>query len=116
MGHKVAIRVEQGDALVVSTDVLVLKYAQASYGIDGVVTRRFLDVGRPLTLPKPGECLLKDSPEGIAALHVMFVGVPPSREFGYPEIRAFARRALSVLSGAMPAARHVAMTVTGHRH
>lgn len=109
----IAIRVESGDALESPADVLALKYAQAVYGLDAAVARRFQKAGQPLDFPKPWGFRLEVAPAGVAATRVLFVGVPPLHEFGYREIRAFARKVLSALAGEAPATRRVAITVHG---
>ena len=64
-------------------------------------------------LPGPSEFRLQDSPPGIKAERLLFVGVPPLREFGYGEIRAFARRALTALAREMPEAARILLTLYG---
>jgi len=110
---KVFIAVEEGNALAIPADVLAVKHAQAMYGVDGAVVACFERAGRSLDLPRPSEVRLEASPEGVAASQVLFVGVPPLREFGYRGIRAFARQVLSALASDAPGTRHLAMTVHG---
>ena len=107
----------QGDALVVPADVLVLKYAQASFGVDAQVVRRLNQSGAgvfpEVSLPQPGSLSLVDSRGLFGAGMVLFVGVGPLGQFGYAEIRSFARRALAALADAMPEATQVAFTLHG---
>jgi hypothetical protein len=109
----VDIKVESGDVLAVPADVLVLKYAQALYGVDAAVVRALRTAGGRVSLPKPQSFRLVGSVPAIAATRLLFVGVPPLRDFGYRAIRDFARDALSILAREMPQARHVTLTVHG---
>jgi hypothetical protein len=109
------IRVVQGDALEISADVLVLKYAQMLYGVDELVVNR-LEATRLAvrdTLPKPDGFRLVDTGGQLAAKSILFVGVVPLQSFRYEAIREFSKRALTSLAGAKPAASHVAFTLHG---
>jgi hypothetical protein len=108
------IRVLQGDALEISADILVLKYAQALFGVDEIVVDR-LEATKPVrdTLPRPGSFKLFDTEGNLAAKNVLFVGVVVLRAFGYEAIREFAKRALTSLAEAMPEAAHIAFTLHG---
>jgi|SRR5579859_2405230 len=109
------IQVLQADALEVTADVLVLKYAQALYGVDELVVDRLETKGAPIRklLPKPGGITLVDGTGQLGAKNVLFVGVASLRTFDYQAIREFARRALGSLAEEMPAAAHVAFTLHG---
>jgi hypothetical protein len=114
---EVEISIVQADALGFGADVLVLKHAQALYGVDAQVVRR-LDGNRggvfaPVSLPPVGEVSLVDSRGLLGAKDVLFVGVEPLGRFGYAEIRAFARRSLTALAEKVPDATHVATTLHG---
>ncbi len=109
------ILILEGDALEVSADVLVLKYAQTLHGVDNLAVDRLEAAGTQVRnrLPKPGECRLIDTVGQFGAPRVLFVGVVALRAFGYEAIREFAKRALTSLAGTMPAASHVALTLHG---
>lgn len=111
------ISILQGDALVVPADVLVLKYAQAPFGVDGQVIQRLNASGAgvfpPVPVPRPGAVTLLESRGLVGASMVMLVGVVPLGEFGYEEIRSFASDALAALADAMPEAAEVALTLHG---
>jgi hypothetical protein len=111
----VSIAVEQGDALDFRADVLVLKYADALYGVDRAavqaLTRAVPDI--KARLPKPAGFYITPPTDAITASRVLFVGVGPLRQFGYGAIRSFARKALEALAGEMPHASHVALTIHG---
>jgi hypothetical protein len=109
------IRVVQGDVFEIPADVLVLKYAQALYGVDRLVVDQLEARGLKVraTLPKPDGVRLEETKGGLAAKSVLFVGVVSLRTFGYEAIREFSRRALISLAGANSATSHVAFTLHG---
>jgi len=107
------IDVNEGDVLLVKADVLALKYAQASYGVDAIVLKKLINLGPGVVLPEVGGIRLFDNVPGIAARSVLFVGVPPLEEFMYREIRQFARKAFSSLASRAPQTALVAMTLHG---
>ena len=111
----IGIVVEHGDALAIQADVLALKYANTLYGVDRAVAVALAGHVPDITerLPKPSEFYVTATGGAIAASNVLFVGVGPLRQFGYGEIRAFARKALEALAGEAPHAVHVALTVHG---
>jgi hypothetical protein len=49
----------------------------------------------------------------VVADNVLFVGVPPLSEFGYSEIREFAKRAMRILLDELPEVTTVSMTMHG---
>lgn len=111
----VSIVVEQGDALDFHADVLVLKYADALYGVDRAavlaLTRAVPDI--QARLPKPAGFYITPPTDAVTADRVLFVGVGPLYQFGYGEIRSFARKALEALAREMPHVGHVALTIHG---
>lgn len=111
----ISIVVEKGDALDFPADVLVLKYADALYGVDRAAVQA-LSTSEPkieARLPKANGFYITPTTAAIAADRVLFVGVGPLRQFGYGEIRRFARKSLEALAGEVPHAGHVAMTIHG---
>src|SRR5215475_273126 len=110
MASTVALDVLCEDALRISVDVLALKYAQGLYGVDAVVVEK---LGRRILFPEPWQSRIEPGAPDIAASQVLFVGVPPLNEFGYREIRTFARTALSFLAREAPHTKHVGMTLHG---
>lgn len=110
----IRLRVQEGDALEVPCDALVLKYAQGFHGVDSSAAAR---LGLPLreNLVPPGGFRLIRAPSGggIGARAVLFVGVDRLRDFRYKEIRQFASKALTSLAGEVPDASHVAFTLHG---
>jgi hypothetical protein len=106
------VRIVVGDALSYKTDVLALKYAQNFYGVDLAAYKR-LPIQRPKPLPKPGKFVLYDSFSSLGATKVMFLGVQPLVSFGYPEIREFARKVVSLLAVEDPKLSDLALTIHG---
>ncbi len=111
----IKIRLLPADALKVAVDVLAMKYAQANYGLDSLVTQILTDKGRDPSLmrPKPNGFRLVDGVSEIAARQILFVGVVPLYSFGYAEIRDFSRRVLSALAGSAPQTKRIALTLHG---
>jgi len=114
---EVEISIVRADALSFPADVLILKHAQVQYGVDAQVVSR-LDGNRgqvfaPVPLPPVGAVSLVESRGLLGARDVLFVGVAPLGQFGYAEIRDFARDALKALAEKVPGAVHVAMTLHG---
>jgi hypothetical protein len=109
------IQILEGDALEVSADVLVLKYAQRLYGVDELAVNRLEAGGFQIRerLPRPGEFMLIDTMGHLGAPKVLFAGVVTLRTFGYEGIRGFAKLALTSLAETMPGASHVALTLHG---
>lgn len=115
MNEKIAIEVVEGDALEIDADVLALKYAQQYYGVDELVAARLVQAGIKKTRMKPkiGEFRMVPTNSAISAENALFIGVVDLYDFGYREIREFARRVLSSLAGATPEVRHIATTIHG---
>ena len=111
----VSIAVVEDNALTFGADVLILKYAQFHYGVDSIVAAKLLVRYPDLAtlLPPEGDVRLFPSKGLLGAAAVLFVGVPPLRRFGYPEIRDFGRRAVTALAQEASAARHIALTLHG---
>lgn len=109
------IDVECADVLKCDGDVLVLKYAQALYGVDMIVVDRLESSGALSTehLPKPAGFSLFPAHGVISATDILFVGTVPLRQFGYEEIRDFARRSLASLAGAAPDTTSLLVTLHG---
>jgi hypothetical protein len=115
MSHDVRFSVVPGDALKFNADVLLLKYAQRSYGLDKEVIGQLENKVTNIyaNLPKPGECYLTESFDVARASKLLFVGVKPLRNLEYEGIRDFACTGLRELSRRAPGTRHVAATVHG---
>jgi hypothetical protein len=110
------IRVRHGDVLTHACDVLVLKYAQARFGADEAVARALNAHGQAddSMAPHPGGFRLIETHGAIAATRVFFAGVPALHEFGYSEVRDFARKSLVDLAGRNDGRfSHIAFTMHG---
>jgi hypothetical protein len=109
------IQVVHGDALETDADVLVLKHAQATYGVDEVVVQRLEASGTAVRdlLPKPGAVQLFETRSQLAARAVLFVGVVDLGFFEYGAIREFAHRAVASLAVEASEVEHVVFTLHG---
>lgn len=111
----IKIRIENTNVFLHKADVLILKYAQAPYGVDWEAVSRLENVGVELQpiLPKEGEYHFVNSMNQVAANSILFVGVKELFYFRYQEIRAFARRSLVILAKEAPETKHVCLTLHG---
>ncbi len=109
------LTIETGDITAFATDVVILKYAQTFYGLDKAVAGQLSQAGVPASslTPPPGDYRYLDTQGYLQAPNVLFVGVPPLPEFGYPQIREFAAATLTILAEVAPDTRHLATTVHG---
>jgi hypothetical protein len=107
----VELKVLQDDALSYPSDLLVLKYAQDSYGVD-LKAVRVADVD-VTALPIVGDSFLIRKPLRIASRDLLFLGVEPLNNFDYRSIREFSRRALVCAAGISPPVREISMTLHG---
>jgi hypothetical protein len=107
----VDLRVVEADVLSYSSDLLVLKHAQANYGADELVIRT-TGINAD-DLPASGNELLIAQPAAISYQNLLFIGVDSIRGFGYDSIRDFSRRAVSAASRIRPAVREISMTLHG---
>jgi hypothetical protein len=112
---QIPIKVISDDALVLQTDVLVLKYAQALFGVDHAVTNRLSKLHANLisSLPEFGKFLQIDTFGALGAKEILFVGVEQLFEFRYQNIREFAHRALAHLAKTSPQVENVCFTLHG---
>src|SRR5437764_13049927 len=92
----VELEVVHGDALRYPSDLLVLKYAQQSYGVDQAAVR-VAGIGVS-ALPANGSSLLVPDPRQLSPRNLLFLGVESLHTFGYGSIRKLARRAVSTAS------------------
>ena len=111
----IEIRVDEGDALNYRVDVLAVKYAQAYYGLDGAIVRRFKEAGFNIESlkPQPGQFELVSSHGQMMAKEILFFGVAPLREFRYQQIREFSRGIVQVLAKIAPNTVHLGLTLHG---
>jgi hypothetical protein len=109
----VRFSVVHANVLSFEVDALVLKYAQRLHGADDLVFNKLSISNVAVPLPAQTSTTLVEANVALRAEKVLFVGVGPLREFSYPEIRDFARRALTSLRHEMPSARSLAFTIHG---
>ncbi|MDQ3724554.1 MAG: hypothetical protein M3335_01475 [Actinomycetota bacterium] len=109
--QRIKIEVVNDDVLRFRADALVLKHAQVSLGVDAAA-KQLLGLNLEMSLG-PGGQLILDGRPAVGAEKVVFLGVPPLREFGYAEIRLFARRAVCIVAAEFPDARQMALTLHG---
>ncbi len=111
----IKVLVTHGDAFQIKADSLVLKFAQATYGLDRDIERKFEELGEPITekFPKIGGYFFTDSKKITNTKSIIFIGVPTLRQFGYKEIREFGRKAFVSLASSDPSIKTVLMTIHG---
>jgi hypothetical protein len=116
MTRLIEFRIEHGDILNFSADVVAMKFAQAFYGVDQQIASAVTQRGVALNDLRPGNegdfCYV-DTRGGIRAGHVLYVSVTELFDFGYREIREFAKTVLQILQVEAPETRHLAMTIHG---
>lgn len=103
------------DALELECDVLVLKHAQGVHGVDrqavAALESTYPQIRDELPLPGRSRTYAWPHPGGPAA--IVFVGVPPMRDFLYDEIRSFGAEAISRVAAEFASARTVGVTMQG---
>ena len=111
----IKVSVIHGDAFQVKADTLVLKYAQAAYGLDRDIIRELgsMDCNIESRLPKVWGFLFTDSKRVTNTQNLIFIGVPPLRQFGYKEIREFGRKSIASLASSDPKSKSIIMTIHG---
>jgi len=110
------IRVHEGDVLGFECDVLLLKYSQHRYGVDGKVANVLLEhelCTENQISPRPGEHALVDTRGHIGPDWILFLGTPRLYEFDYNQMSRFARDSLNASSLSRVSVRQLATTVHG---
>jgi predicted nucleotide-binding protein len=111
--QEVQFTVEEGNIAHYMSDVIALKYAQGFYGADLYISSK---LGQSLIAQVeallPGDHLLIDSKGDILSKKILFVGVSPSKDFDYEQIRKFSYLVLKVLENDNTV-RDLAMTIHG---
>lgn len=113
--RKVEICVVNGDATEVSADALILKYAQGHYGLDSIISSKFVSNGihEKMFSPSNGEVTYLKTNDLIKSKNILVVGVKRLYEFSYPDIRKFARTALEKLGEKDNTINHAVITLHG---
>src|SRR5690606_15557168 len=111
----IKIEVIQGDAFTIKADVLGMKYAQKAHGLDRDVIRELSikDSEIENKLPKLWGYYFRESLEVVSASHLIFIGTPTLREFGYKEIREFGRKLVASLASSKPDTQKLVSTIHG---
>src|SRR4051812_26416475 len=80
-------------------DVLVLKYAQAKYGVDRLISNDLAKNGIDIkkTCPSIGHSTLINNAGSSLFKKILFIGTVSLDNFAYKEIKRFATNALSAL-------------------
>jgi len=109
------IQVVEGSIDEAAVDVIALKYAQAPYGADKLIAALLAEAGEePAYLkPRPGGYRYLPGRGAVSARHVLLVGVVMLQQFGYKQIREFAKKVLTALAGEAPSIRSLAVTLHG---
>jgi hypothetical protein len=94
----VRVTIELGDAFSTPADVLVLKYAQGSYGVDLEALRRLGDANGSITMPRAGERIAVLAGSAASAHAVVFIGTPPVQRLDYSAVQAWAKSAVAPAS------------------
>lgn len=112
---KIKIVVAQGDATSFEADVLVLKFARAHFGLDYAISDKLSRLGIDSRKFSPGIGTSKYfSSKGILGTKdILVIGVVQLYDFGYKDIRRFARSALQILSKRREVIEHICFTLHG---
>jgi len=116
MTRQIEFRIEHADILSFAADVVATKYARAFYGVDQQIAGALVGKGVALNDLQPrheGDYRYVDTRGGIKAGRVLYVAVTELFDFGYREIREFAKMVLLILQVEAPDTRHLAMTIHG---
>lgn len=113
--RQVEYAIVQGDATTYAADVLAMKYARHFYGVDQRVSTSLTQRGYSVDSMRPevGSYAFLDAKSAVGAQRVLFLGTPSLQEFGYAEIRKFAKRVLTAVAQEAPATSEIAMTLHG---
>ena len=113
--ENINITIRHSDALNIEADVLVMKYAQAAYGLDRAVINKHEEMGESIKemLPGKDEAFYTSSKIDSKAKNLLFIGVPYLRGFLYREIRQFSKAALSSIANENPRAKKIIFTIHG---
>ena len=109
------ITVKNIDAFEVKGDVLVLKHAQALYGLDRAVVKRLQEFESNIEekLPEPNNEFLTEGNPIENFEKILFVGVPTLHKFQYDEIKGFTYRALLRIQQIVPTPQKIVFTLHG---
>ncbi len=112
----IEIAVQCADVASVPSDMLLLKHAQGFHGADQAIVARLTERGacRESDIsPANGQYVLVDTGAAIAATRTLFLGTPRLGEFGYRQMRQFARLAIETIGEKRLPIRTLTTTVHG---
>ena len=110
----VSISFSAGDVLSFSSDILILKYAQAFYGVDRVAAHILAQSEDLTQFQVPlGEYRLIGTQNRLKPKEVLYVGVQPLVYLDYLAIERFATTGLGALRQEQSGARSVSVTLHG---
>jgi hypothetical protein len=111
----ITIDVQFGNAFEYKADVLMIKYAPRSGGLDARVRSKLREAGldERSTKLEPSAYSLVESPPDMSYRYVLTVGTVNIFQFGYEELRVLAEDMLSSLYDAGIEVEHVATTLHG---
>jgi hypothetical protein len=98
----------EGDILKRTSDLLILKYADALHGVDDLVAQR---LGFDDTVASGKYALLAG--KGLKAKQVLFIGVGPLFHFRYGQIRKFGKQALKLAGDLIESPELITMPIHG---
>lgn len=107
-----------GNALEFPCDVLVMKTAKGSRGLETQVAKSLIKSGRGIRLSdlsELGTYQLVPSDDVIAPQQCLFIRTVATARFSYRQVREFFTHALEILGKDAPQVEHIAMTVQGVR-
>lgn len=113
--NNIMVKVENVDAILHPSDILVLKHAQLLYGLDETVASRYCDYGGDTTVfaVSKNEARFFSSKGCVASSHILVVGTCPQYSLTYADIRYFAFLALKEISSQYPQATSCTFTLHG---
>lgn len=109
----VNVVIVDGDILDYPSSVAVFKFARALHGADRAAYDALKRGGLHVDLPRQGQYSVVETRRAIPPQKVLFAGVEDLAQFGYPEIRNFARFALGAVANAERKARSISITLHG---
>jgi hypothetical protein len=111
----VTISINRGDVLEQEADVLVLKHAQAFYGVDRVLATALANLGVPAEqiTARPWKAVLTESRGTALSPRILFIGTPPLQRLTYSDIRKFGIAVVSNVCRFAAEARTVKLTLHG---
>lgn len=115
MVRDIVIEIAYENVLDFSADVLFLKHAQSSYGVDKQIVERLHESGVALRhlLPSPSQRLIVDTRRFLFTPSTVFIGVEPLCELWYPQMASLGENAIATVATQLPQVRHIAMTTHG---